>query len=117
MDNSSNEIKVIHVRKIYELLSAIRHKHHGWLTSKSITALQNFITGYMQLGVADSIYHPGEPTIKDFELWFFKRARENKLIGNSYQSVMLYECKSDEERAFEKFFELLDEFMANSNAR
>jgi hypothetical protein len=30
---------------------------------------------------------------------------------------MLYECKSDEERAFEKFFELLDEFMANSNAR
>jgi hypothetical protein len=105
-----SEIKVTSSRKIYEVLEVMRLKPYLWLTSKSIVSLQNFLNGYMMLGFADYIYHDGEPNFDDFKYWVLNRDERQLGVGNPYSNVLLQECNGDEERAFDKFFECLDEF-------
>jgi hypothetical protein len=105
------EIKIISARKIYEILNLIRRKPYLFLTSKSITALQNFLNGYQLLGYADDIYHSGEPDIHNFASLILSRDKESRGVGNPYTNVLLKECKGNEEAAFDNFFELLDQFL------
>ena len=105
-----SDIKIISCRKIYEVLDCMRQKPHFWLTSKSIISLQNFLNGYMQLGFAEDIYHPGEPNIDDFARWILSKDDRQLGVDNSFSRVLLLQCNGDEEKAFEKFFEYLDEF-------
>lgn len=67
------DIKIISSRKIYEVLDFVKRRPEILLTSKSITGLQNFINGYMMLGAADDIYHPGEPTMDEFKYWILHK--------------------------------------------
>jgi hypothetical protein len=105
-----DESKIASTRKIYEVLESIRGKPYFWLTSKSVTALQDFLNGYMQLGYADEIYYPDEPDVNDFKYWLLNRDAEHSGVGNPYSRVLLKECNGDEEKAFDRFFQLLDEF-------
>lgn len=113
----TNDIKIISVRKIYEILDLIKRRPEIWLTSKSITGLQNFINGYMQLGANDDIYHPGEPKIDQFNYWILEKDKGLSGNENPYSRVLLKECTGDELKAFEKFFEYLDEFKAERRTR
>jgi hypothetical protein len=104
------DIKIISSRKIYEVLDFIKRRPEILLTSKSITGLQNFINGYMQLGVADDIYHPGEPRLDEFNYWILNKDKGLTGIQNPYSRVLLKECNGDEFKAFDRFFEYLNEF-------
>ncbi len=64
----------------------------------------------MQLGFADDIYHPGEPNLDDFKYWVLNKDERQLGVDNPYATVFLYECNGNEEKAFDKFFEYLDEF-------
>jgi len=108
MDTEYN--RIISSRKIYELLALIRQRPYLFLTTKSIVALQNFINGYMQLGFADDIYHPGEPNFDEFKNWILSLYENESEIRNPYTKLFLRLCDGDEEKAFDKFFEYLDEF-------
>ena len=105
-----SDIKIVSARKIYEVLDSMRSKPYLWLTSKSITALQNFMNGYLQLGYANDIYNKDEPFIDEFKYWILSRDEDHSGVGNPYSDVLLRECDGDEEKAFDKFFECLDEF-------
>jgi hypothetical protein len=107
-----SDIKLISSRKIYELLDLVKRRPEILLTSKSITALQNFLNGYMQLGFGDGdeIYNLGEPRIDNFNDWILNKDKEESGVGNPYSRVLLKECNEDEAKAFDRFFEYLDEF-------
>ena len=106
----TDDTKIISSRKIYEVLDFVKRRPELWLTSKSITGLQNFINGFMKLGAADDIYHPSEPTIDEFNYWILQKDEGLSGIQNLYSRVLLKECNGDELRAFDKFFDYLDEF-------
>ena len=110
-DKVDDSIKVISSRKIYELLDVIKLRPHIWLTSKSITSLQDFLNGYMLLGFEDDIYNPGQPSIDDFKYWILDKDKRKLGVGNPYRTVLLHECTGDEEKAFDRFFEYLEEFI------
>ncbi|KAA9324981.1 hypothetical protein [Adhaeribacter soli] len=109
MGKEKFKIKVTSARKVYELLELVRQKPY-FLTSKSITALQDFLNGYMQLGFADDIYNSGDPNFEEFKYWILNKDKEVEGTSNPFSRVLLKECDGDEERAFEKFFVYLAEF-------
>ena len=105
------EFEITDARKIYELLSLIESKPLIFLTSKSITALQNFLNGYLILNLGnDDLYKVNEPNLDDFKYWILSQNQELAGIQFPYSRVLLEESKGDEEKAFEKFFIYLNEF-------
>lgn len=106
-----NNIKVVCAGKIYEMLELIRDRPEMWLTSKSISALQNFLNGYlMNKGFTNDIYHPGEPSIDNFKYWVLRKEPDVFGVGNPYSRVLLKKSDGNEVMAFDLFFEFLDEF-------
>ena len=105
------QIPVYDMGKIYEMLDHIRRRPNQLLTTKSISALQNLLNGYLLVNHRDSIYFPGEPDFDEFISLILNRGNSYRFgKGNPFSSTFLIECLGDEERAFDKFFELLDEF-------
>ena len=113
MRKEEDELNVISVRKIYELLNLIHKKPELWLTSKSIISLQNFLNGFMILGLGNDIYHNGEPDFNEYKYWILSKGKACTGVGNVFSEVLLAECKGDEVKAFEKFFEYLEMFKKN----
>lgn len=104
-----NNIKVVEARKIYEQLALIQERPWLLLTSKSITALQNYLNGYTMWIIGDKdAYHPGEPMFDDFKYWLLNKTNTQTHLGNPYSRVLLRECEGDEEKAFDRFFEYLE---------
>ena len=102
-------IKVIQARKIYEQLALIQKRPWLLLTSKSITALQNYLNGYTMWIIGDrDAYHPGEPIFDDFKYWLLRKDDRAASLDNPYSKVLLRECEGNEEKAFDRFFEYLE---------
>lgn len=70
----------------------------------------------MQLGVSEDIYNLGDPRIDEFKYWILDKDKEQSGIQNPYSRVLLKECNGDELKAFDKFFEYLDEFKKGQKA-
>lgn len=115
MNKEENDITITSARKIYELLKLIEKKPEVWLTSKTISSLQDFLNGYLTLGFADDIYEVGQPEFKEFEYWLRRSSKENLSVGSSFSSILLEECKGDEEKAFNKFFSRLKVFVKENH--
>lgn len=92
------------------MLDLIKRTPHFSLTSKSISSLQDFLNGYMLFGCTENIYHPGEPNFDEFKYWILEKGKGTTGIGNPYSTVLLELCNGDEEKAFDIFFEYLEQF-------
>lgn len=64
----------------------------------------------MQLGFWDDIYHPGEPNFDTFKNWILDKHGRKLGVKDPYSTFLLHECSGDEERAFDRFFEYLEQF-------
>jgi hypothetical protein len=107
----SSEIIIIHARKVYEMLGSIQKKPTIFLTSKSITALQDFLNGYMTLGIGnEDLSNAGDPDFPNFKYWFLHTTKQYGELGFPYKRVLLEECKGDEVKAFDRFFEYLEAY-------
>jgi hypothetical protein len=65
----------------------------------------------MLLGFGNNIYHSGEPTIDDFKYWMLNKDTRPIGVGHPYSTILLHECNNDEDKAFDRFFEYLEEFL------
>ena len=110
----SEEIKVINGYKIYENLEYIRMRPCVILTSKSITALENYLWGYWTYAnknySGDQIYNEGDPDFNEFKWWLSGQPNIPLSTGPRFYKLLLEQCENDEEKAFELFYEKLDEF-------
>ena len=109
MLNENSDIKVIEACKIYELLDLIKRRPDLLLTSKSISSLLNYINGYLAIPYRNNMYHQGEQDIEQFWNWIHNKVKPGSERCTMY-SILLIECNGDEEKAFDKFFDYLDEF-------
>lgn len=107
----NKEIKIIEATKLYAMLYLIKKNPHIWLTTKSISSLQNFLNGYLKFELAQSIYNSGEPNIEEFDFWLCKRFKRYISKSNIYTDIFLKECEGNEELAFDAFFGNLDRFL------
>lgn len=101
---------------IYDLLYHIQFRHKLWLTSKTISSLQDLITGYMIFGgigytpEEKIIYYEGDPDFDEFLYWINDQPFIPVHNGPRFREHLLEKCTGNEEKAYDLFFELLDEF-------
>ena len=106
----TNKIRVVHANRVYEVLGSVRDKPNLWLTARSVTALQNFLNGYL-LTTGTGSLDVGVPTFVDFGPW-----PQNELDWwhgghqHLFGRILLEQCGGDETRAFDLFFTYLDEY-------
>ena len=110
----SEEIKIINGYKIYENLEHIRIRPLIALTSKSITALENYLWGYWVYAnknySGEQIYNDGDPDFNEFKWWLSGQPNIPLSTGPRFHELLLEKCNNDEEKAFDLFFEKLNEF-------
>ena len=95
------------------MLSLIQEKPTIYLTSKSISALQDFLNGYKIWMVGNSeAYNLDDPDFNHFKDLILNKSSIMSGVGFPFSSTLLKECNGDEERAFERFFEYLNEYKA-----
>lgn len=100
-------INIIDTSNIYELLAFLKRRHNFYLTSKSITSLQNFLNGYLLNKVPNN---EEEMVFYNYKYWLKEKANDDGDLSFPYSRSLLKICNGDEEKAFDKFFELLDEY-------
>jgi len=89
-----------------ELLRRIREQPSMYLGKPSVTALRHFNCGYAMRGQDCGLFPPG--------LGFCWHVADKYGLGHAMDvpHMALEVCNGDEEAAFDKFFELLDEYLA-----
>ena len=117
MNKDNSDIKVINSSKIYEMLELIRRRPELFLTSKSITSLQDFLTGYLCLPFRKDMYHKDEPNFDEFKYWVLDKDIRKSSLNSSYRKFLLYECNCNDEKAFDRFFEYLEEYKAEKTSK
>ncbi len=112
--NSKDKIESINGFKIYENLGMIRRSWRTVLSCKSIIALENYLWGYRIWGTRnydyESIYNQGDPDFNEFKYWVNNKPNIPLSTGPSFGKILLKKSENDEEKAFNLFFEKLDEF-------
>ena len=103
------------IGKIHYQLDYIRVRTHMVLTSKSISALEDYITGYMMFGgwgfyEPELIYDEGECDLNEFRFWIQDIPYIYLSQGPRFSKYLLEKTNGDEEKAFDLFYDLLDEF-------
>ncbi len=92
----------------YELLDAIRLRPGLYVSPKSVTALYNFIGGYLTAS-GHEIGHSTQPPYREFNNWVAMKLGLYESTSG-WRNMLLKDENADEEKAFDRFFVLFDEF-------
>jgi phosphoribosylanthranilate isomerase len=97
--------------KFYDFLTAVRQRPELFLGEKSLSKLQIYLLGFQSaLYFSKSNYSLGKYDSEEFRMWMSKRV--GYVYPNSF-NCMTYireKCDGNEEKAFDLFFALLEEF-------
>lgn len=97
--------------KFYDFLSAIRQRPEMFLGKKSLSRLQIYLFGFINaLYFSKSDYNIGKYDSEEFRMWMSKRVGYG--YPNSFDCMyhILRKFDNDEEKSFDYFFALLEEF-------
>ena len=93
----------------YDFLSAIHQRPAMYFGRKSLTDFNNFAYGFrMALNLSKAEFDTGN-FYTDFEGFVSKKLNDT-LGAHNWCSRILFKAESDEEKAFDLFFALLEEF-------
>ncbi|HMJ65357.1 MAG TPA: hypothetical protein VK615_08390 [Candidatus Binatia bacterium] len=96
---------------IYDLLAHIRRRPGLYIGDPELTRLQSFIIGYeCGLGRGGLMPRHEEPEFHGFHDWIARRLGYYESTSGWYKMIR-ERCVSERE-AFDRFYELLDEFRA-----
>lgn len=99
---------------LYTLIQKIKKAPSMYLGRHSIICLQAFLSGYSvakhELGEQPT---KQDSDFREFPEWI--RKRFNVQTSQSWANIILFYCE-DETKALDKFFELLDEFIARNSS-
>lgn len=109
-------MRVYDTEKVYDVLYIIKKRNY-FVTSKSIFALQDFINGYMvfgKFGIYEEahklIYYEKDLDFNEFLYWIQDIPFLPVSNGPSFADFLFEKANRDEAKAFDLFYELLDEF-------
>lgn len=98
-------------RSLYEFLTCIHARPAMYLSDKSLTKLQIFLFGFREaLYLADANFDMGKYDTEEFRKWMAEKVGYG--YPNSFDCIthILRKFDSDEEKSFDVFFALLEEF-------
>ncbi len=101
----------------HEMIEKIRRRPGMFLGSCSITALRMFLQGY-SMALYDLKADESLKKLQPLPFSLFHSFAANRCIkpgsqsGMGWNTIILNQCKGDEKKALDTFFELYDEFMA-----
>jgi hypothetical protein len=101
------------MKNLYKIiLEEIKEKPQMYTGDKTLVSLRQFINGFQ---FATSIYQMESlnPSFSDFSQWLGEKYKTG--LSLSYYTIIIKECKNNEEKALALFFELLEEFLENYN--
>ena len=94
----------------FNLLRAIQKHPQMYFGRKSLSDLFNFLLGFRYaLNLSSANYETGR-FFEDFEEWSLQKLIQNKKSPYRSIGVILQKCGKNEEKAFDLFFALLEEF-------
>jgi hypothetical protein len=98
---------------IYDVLEDIRRKPGLSIADPELARLHSFIVGY-ECGLARGglTWRREQPEFYGFQDWIVRRLGYGGLSGSGWYGMIRRRCASERE-AFERFYELLDEFGAS----
>jgi len=100
-------------QNIYEVLSEIRRKPGFYIVDPELTRLDSFMAGYScGLAQCGMTFPLEEPDFHRFYDWVAHRLGYSESTSGWYKMIR-GRCASERE-AYDKFFELLDEFRASN---
>jgi len=92
--------------KYYEMHKNIQRSPYSFLSSLSLEHLRIFLLGYDACALDNKVYFSWKPEFNNF----IENKYKDKLISrHPFKIIEL--CESNEKDAFNKFFELLDDFL------
>lgn len=98
-------------RSLYDLLVSIHGRPAMFLGEKSLTKLQTFLLGFMAaLGLADANFDIGKYNSEEFKKWMGENVGYGYPNSIDCMTHILRKLNGDEEKAFDFFFALLEEF-------
>jgi hypothetical protein len=108
-----NDVKIFDSKKVYDILQLIKNNPLRYLSSKTISSLQDYINGYL----SGNPYSIDEPPFWDFDNYLLSKtdARLENGYRNLISKLLLKECDGDEKKAFTRFFEYLEEYKSQNN--
>lgn len=99
---------------VYDLIETIRVRPGMYLGSNSITALMNFIQGYLFAQREAVPPSDTQSSLFPLDFWYFHEFTKIKLGFSSsvpgWKNLILETCGGDEKKALEAFFPMFDEF-------
>jgi len=95
------------MERLFAHLYDIRKKPALYLTDKSLRLLRAYIDGY--ISGQDDTNHNGR-SMRDFQRFIEKKFSSSRPQGQGWCMIIAYHSIS-ESYAFDRFFELLDEFL------
>lgn len=107
-----SEFNIYKYNNIIDVLGIAQRNPRLWLTSKSIYALQNFLSGYL-FAIGYNIDDKSYEVFSDFQIYLAKDNVLPKLI--KFPDYLINE-ECDEYAAFDEFFVQLETFLKMSDA-
>jgi hypothetical protein len=101
----------MNLNELYELLKKIKDKPGLYLGKKSLERLHSFLSGYV-VCLYDRCNEPCPVLLSGFQEYVQKKY--NIASTHSCERIIDFYSTSDEE-AFDKYFDLLDEFLKTSD--
>ena len=102
-----NNFTIFESDKIYDVLHLIEEYPEKHLSSKTITALQDFLNGYLN----GNPYPKDMPPFESFSGFLLTATNfDYKDNRNLIAKILLHESKGDEFKAFNNFFKYLEDY-------
>jgi hypothetical protein len=112
--NGNHPLPETHSEYLYDLLARIHQRPGMYLGIASLTRLSAFLGGYLCSRTESQLPDtPQEEEFSGFQDWI--QARYGVTSAHGWEQIILFHS-ADEKDAFNRFFQLLDEFRSEASA-
>jgi len=103
-----DELTIYEMNKAYDMLFVLEAKPDRFISSKTITALQDFLNGYL----TGNPYPDDSPPFWDFQNYLIgvTKFKYEGGTNNVISTVLLKECNDDQNKSYQRFFDYLKQY-------
>jgi hypothetical protein len=109
-DSIKKNVVKLDLKNIYDVLDYIKYRPSLFISRKHITTLWDFLSGYQMAATFRKSFKNQLPQFSYFSFWVKGRVKSEYDFSAGWYYHLLSHFKNDEEKAFEYFFEILEEF-------
>jgi hypothetical protein len=114
--NTQKRKTILIIQNIYDVLFHIEIMPDSYIGGRSLTSLSLFISGFQTALIIGEGKFDTKKFFEDTYYDFVSDKLKDISVGKHWLNRILKECDNDEEKAFDLFFALLEEFKLEKEA-